>query len=247
MKVAVTGLTNKEEKALQELTQRLLKAYQNRLVSVILYGSAASGDYQQGYSDLNVLCVLEQLGLEELRRAGPILRWWRELGSPSPLLLTLEELRNSTDCFPIEFHDIRDRHRVLYGQDVVADLEIDDVFYRAHVEFELRAKLLRLRQKAAAVMEDGDLLRELLLQSVSTFCVLMRHALRLHGIQPGYLKREVVEAAENAFQLNLDSFKTLLDLREGIKKSKEVDPRQLFSDYIAAISAIAQAVDRLER
>ena len=40
------------------------------------------------------------------RLGEDIFRWWREQGSPSPLLLSENEVATSTDCFPIEFHDI---------------------------------------------------------------------------------------------------------------------------------------------
>ena len=40
----------------------------------------------------------------------------------------------------MEFHDIKDRHTILFGEDLVASLDIDDRFYRAMVEHELRAQ-----------------------------------------------------------------------------------------------------------
>src|SRR6185436_20798730 len=101
----------------------------------------------------------------------------------------------STDCFSIEFHDIQRYHRVLYGKDVIAGLAVDDSFYRAQVEHDLRAKFLRLRQKAAGILSDNDLLRRLLADSVSTFCVLFRHALILHGAETPDTKREIVVKA----------------------------------------------------
>ena len=56
--------------------------------------------------------------------------------------------------FPIEFHDIRELHRVLYGPDLVSNLEIGGAFHRAQVEHDLRARLLRLRQKASGILSD---------------------------------------------------------------------------------------------
>ncbi len=83
------------------------------------------------------------------------------------------EVATSTDCFPIEFHDMTRQHRLLYGKDVVSTMRVDNSFYRAQVEHELRAKLLRLRQKASGVLSDKDAPpRKLLADSISTFCVL---------------------------------------------------------------------------
>jgi len=106
-----------------------------------------------------------------------------------------DEVARSTDCFPIEFRDMKERRRVLAGADVVADLVIGDVFYRAQVEHELRAKLLRLRQKAGGVLSDKALLLRLMVDSISTFCTLFRHGLVLAGAEPAFEKRQVIDLA----------------------------------------------------
>ena len=235
------------ERKLNQLVERLQKTYGDGLVSVVLYGSGAVGDHHSRFSDINILCVLRQVTPKELAGSAPIFRWWREMDNPSPLLLSEEELRNSTDCFPIEFHDIRDRHRVLFGEDVVAGLEIDDVFYRAQVEYELRSKLLRLRQKAAGALAEKDMLVRLLADSLSTFCVLFRHALVLHGVAARFEKREVVAQSQGRFGIDPEPFEALLDLREGKVKPRSVDPAPLFEKYLKDIQVVVDAVDRLEK
>jgi len=235
------------EKILSELVDRLTKTYGERLVSVVLYGSAAVGDHSGKFSDINVFCVLKEVTPRLLGDAEPILRWWRDKGNPAPLLMSTDEVRTSTDCFPIEFHDIRERHRILYGEDVVKDLAIDESFYRARVEYELRAKLLRLRQKGAGVLHDRDLLLKLMADSVSTFCVLTRHALRLRGAKAPFPKREVVAQAGSEFGIDPEPFQTLLDLRDGRRKPKELDAEPLFGRYLKELHGLIDAVDRLEK
>lgn len=234
------------DRQLNEITGRLEKAYGRQLKSVILYGSAAAEDWHDGYSDLNVLTVLERVGLEELEKAEKIFQWWREQGNPSPLLMTEEEVRSSTDCFAIEFHDMAERRRVVYGHDVVAGLEIDDRYYRAQVEHELRAKLLRLRQKAGGVVRDGRLLLRLMLDSVSTFLVLGRHALRLKQGSAPWRKHEVVRAMRETFGTPGEAFERLLRLREGEAKARPAEARALFAKYLEEIVRLAEAVDRME-
>src|SRR5579875_2688886 len=94
------------QKQLSDLVERLKTAFDAHLVSAILYGSAAMDDWHEQSSDLNVLCVLDSLSSRELAQSEPIFRWWREQGNPPPLLLTEEEVATSTDCFPMEFHDM---------------------------------------------------------------------------------------------------------------------------------------------
>jgi predicted nucleotidyltransferase len=232
---------------LDQLVEKLQKAFGSQLASIVLYGSAATGDHNEKFSDYNILCILHQISTAELRASEPVFRWWKEKGNPSPLLMTEEEVHNSTDCFPIEFHDIRERNRILHGPDLVSALEIDTAFYRAQVEHELRAKLLRLRQKATGVLSDKDVLTRLMADSVSTFCVLFRHALMLSG-QPGPSgRRQIVVAAAAFYGLDAEPFNTLLSVREGAARPKDSEPEALLSAYMKQVEIVIVAVDRLAR
>jgi len=103
---------------LKELVSKLEHAFHDRLISVVLYGSGASQDHHEKFSDLNVFCVLKEITPRELAEAEPVLKWWRGHGQPAPLLMTEEEAHNSADSFPIEFRDMQDHRKVLQGVDV---------------------------------------------------------------------------------------------------------------------------------
>jgi predicted nucleotidyltransferase len=234
------------EDKLLELVDRLKHSQGERLRSVVLYGSAASGEHNEHFSDLNVLCVLTRVTPAELADSAPIFDWWRKLGNPSPLLLSEEELRESTDCFPIEYHDMQERRRVLFGPDVIQDLVIDRKFYRAQVEMELLAKLLRLRQMATDVLFDKPALLRLMIDSVPNFLVLARHVLLLSAIPSGWRKREIVRHLPD---LGADAtpFDVLLDLRDQSKLARDVEPEALFASYLKQIEALVQHVDQIEK
>jgi hypothetical protein len=231
---------------LETLTGRLQDAFSDRLVSVVLYGSAAAGGPQDQFADLNILCVLKQITPRELGEAEPMLRWWREQGNPSPLLLSEEEAHNSADSFPIEFCDMKARRKVLYGIDVIADVHVDTRNYRVQVEHELRAKLLRLRQQGAQVLSDPQKLVRLCVESVSTFCMLGRHALALSGVQVGADRREVVHRLREKLAAPQNPFDALLDLREGKTDVKLGDPVDVFAEYLEFIRRMVEFVDRME-
>ena len=111
----------------------------------------------------------------------------------------------------------------------------------------MRAKQLRLRQKAAGVLSDKDMLRRLLGDSLSTFCVLFRHAIVLAGGAAPMDKRGVVASAGNLFGIRTEPFDRLLDLREGKTKPRDLEPGPLLERYLGEISAVISAVDRLEK
>jgi predicted nucleotidyltransferase len=234
------------EKKLAQLVEKTRAALGDRLVAVILYGSGASGEHHAKFSDLNVLSVVTAVTARELADAEPVVRWWRGEGNPSPLLLSRDEVHSSTDVFAIEFHDMLEQRRVLYGEDVIAGLEIDRTFYRAQVEHDLLSNLLRLRQKAAAVLSDRNALLTLMLDSVSTFCILLRHALLLGGVAPGTKKREVIGHLRE-IGIDPEPFEKLLDVREGKATAKDVTPGALFEAYLARIHSAVEYVDRLAK
>ncbi len=231
---------------LKELVTKLERAYHDRLMSVVLYGSGASADHHAKFSDLNVLCVLKEITPRELAEGEPVLRWWREHGHPSPLLMSEEEAHNSADSFPIEFRDMKDRRKVLYGMDVVAEVKIDTKYYRAQIEHELRAKLFRLRQQGAQVLSDPAALLKLCLDSVSTFCVLARHALAAAGVDAKTQRRAVVHQLGETLGMDVAPFEILLDVREDKTGPEVGDPGELFARYLECIRRLIEFVDRLE-
>ncbi len=234
---------------LNDLVGKLERSYSDRLVSVILYGSGAasdSGDHHHKFSDLNVLCVLKQITPRELADSEPIMRWWREHGHPSPLLMSEEEAHRSADCFPIEFRDLQDRRKVLFGVDVIAGVHVSMKNHRTQVEHELRAKLIRLRQQGAQVLSDPAALLKLCLDSVSTFCTLGRHALLVAGIDPGAGRRAVVHRLREALGAAASPFDILLDIREGKPDAHMgIHTENLFAEYLEFIRRMIEFVDRL--
>jgi len=226
------------EKLLTQLVEKLQKAYGDRLISVVLYGSAACGDHQPKFSDINVLCVFANTAPRELADGEEIVRWWRDRVNSALMFITEREVSESADYFAVEFIDMQRSHRLLYGKDVLSSLVIDRQFHRSQVERDLRAKLLRLRQKAAGVVSHPDLLRRLLLDSVSTFCVLFRHALALCGVDAPPKKRETLAAVHEHFGIDTAAFEKLLDVREGRIKQRQVDPLPLLGPYLETIGAV---------
>ncbi len=231
---------------LKELVSKLENAFHDRLVSVILYGSGASSDHHGKFSDLNILTVLKEITPRELAEGEPVIKWWRGHGHPSPLLMSEEEAHNSTDSFAIEFRDMKDRRKVLYGPDLIADLKVDGPYYRAQIEHELRSKLLRLRQQGAGQLSHPEALLRLCVDSVSTFCVLGRHALIASGADAKTERRAVVHQLSKTLNADFSAFDTLLDIREDRAGTDPGDPGELFAKYLESIRRLIEFVDRLE-
>lgn len=100
---------------LDQLAAQLSAAYGDGLRCVVLYGSAARGDRLTKTTNLNVLIVVDAIGMEHLQREAAVTAAWKEAGNPPPLTLTLDEWRGSADIFPMEYADILAHHKVVRG------------------------------------------------------------------------------------------------------------------------------------
>ena len=113
------------EDAIAQVTRASPAVFGTDLVSLALYGSAAGEDFVPGQSDLNFAIVLERLTFAHLKALHQHLPKWHKLGAATPLLLDRRWIERSRDVFPMEFHDIKAQHRVLFGEEVFATLAID--------------------------------------------------------------------------------------------------------------------------
>src|SRR5579872_6576846 len=132
---------------IDDFVKRIREAAGANLESLILFGSAVSGDFHPGRSDLNLFCVLRDCSFTALQTLAPVATWWERQKQPPPLCMTRKELERSTDVFTIELLDMQQHHRVLFGEDVVQSLQIPMSIHRIQVEYELREKVILLRQQ----------------------------------------------------------------------------------------------------
>lgn len=227
----------------------LRSTHRQNLASVILYGSAAAGDFVAKQSDYNVLVALHKIGPEDLRNAQACIREWTRLGNPVPVYFTVSELQNAADVFPIEFHQMSIARKVLFGSDVLADLNISDKFMRLQAEYELRSKLVQLRRQYIPASVSVDGLKNLMADSLSSFAALFRAVLILKGLNPPTTKPEIVALTVSHLQLEGDAFEKIFHIRENSDAGKldEVGANRLFGEYMEQIEKVINAVDAMDK
>jgi predicted nucleotidyltransferase len=233
------------EKQLTEFVEKLKQAAGGNLESVILHGSAASGEYDPEFSNINLLAILKETSLPKLLPLAPLVDSWTQQRNPAPLLITRHELERSADVFSIELLDMQRQHRVLFGPDAIASLQVPMNLHRAQLEYELREKLILLRQRL--LIEAGDAKRtwHVLLRSVSAFATLFRHALIAQGQTVPTTKRESIQAIAATLAFDATPFENLLDIREHRADPKKFEVREIAGRYLAAVEQVTTAVDKM--
>jgi len=233
----------------EDFIEDLKTTHGENLRSVMLYGSGATGEFVPFESDYNLLVALDTITPEDLRNAHSCVREWAKLGHPVPVYFTTAELREAGDVFPIEFHYMETARKVLYGTDLLADVEISDDNLRHQTEYELRSNLLRLRRKYIAVSTSVEKLTDLMTASIVSFAAAFRAALLLKGEEPPVRKGSIVRRIGSALELETGSFERIIDIRENESPEPTdiIKANELFADYLSDIEKVIEAVDQMER
>lgn len=213
------------------------------LLSVFLYGSAAGEDFIPGVSDYNLGVVLRNLRPDHLRRAaGKVSRWGRHRISP-PLFLDPAFIRQSLDVFPIEFMEMKENHRILYGPDPLAGLQVGPANLRHQCESEIRGKLLGLRQGYLRAASRPKNVLALALGSLKPVLLVLRNFLRLRGESVPQNISGVVDRVEARTALSLVAVRRLLAVRAGVGELKHPEIIPLFEAYIEELCGIAERLE----
>lgn len=214
----------------EELAAAVAQALGPRLVAFLLYGSAARGEAAQvpGRSDVNTLLICDTVDDGLFAALAPPLARWRKTGQPAPLIFSEREWRESADAFPIEYEDLREAHRVLAGRDPLAGIAVRREDLRRQLEHELKGKVIRLRQAAAALRGEPKVLAEALAGSRGGVLAMLRATLRLAGREVPPAPDACIAAAAGLVGFRADA----------------LDPSRA-ADYLDAVTRTAEFVNRL--
>jgi predicted nucleotidyltransferase len=228
---------------LENLVSQLRVAFGSELRAVVLYGSAAAGEHLPKKSDYNVLVLVDSLAANRLVAASAAIKAWSDDGNPAPLTLTMDEWHGSSDIFPMEYADVLERHRVLFG-DLVMDIKIDPAHLRLQVEHEAMGTLLQLRRGALAAGNDPKAQLSLLENVSSTVMVVFRAVLRLRNEAPPLDNVELSQKVATAAGMDATPFVQIIWHKRGEPKIRNEDIGRTLESYLAGTQQLVRYLDQ---
>jgi hypothetical protein len=224
-----------EAKNLSELCQRLVETYGAGLVSIIAYGSSVAGGYEPRISDINLVLVLQRAGLEQIRKAAPLIK-------RSGLKLSLRffdpgSLEALADAYPLELRDMQIAHVLIHGRDVLSELDLDAESVRRECRRALTGVATRIRHQALAAGDDAKALAALASDTLRAILAVFRHLLRLEGKQIPASKEDLIKMAASDYRFDSQPFLRVLALRGESASNAEI--AQAFADCFEAVQSIA--------
>lgn len=221
--------------------------YEEDLLSIILYGSCARGEYVPKRSDINFMLLLSERGIAQLGKALKTVEKWRRRAVATPLFLTHAYIDTSLDTFPIELLNFQAAYRVLRGEDPLGSLVFNLRMLRLQCERELKGKLLHLREQFLETAGSARAVKELIARSLPTFSAIFQGIVYLHGRPPQPGRTELLTSMREVIGLDEALFADLYAVRDGEKRLNAAESIALMQRYIEEIRRLALAVDRLEQ
>lgn len=170
-------------------------------------------EYYTG-DEKNILAVCNTLDIDTLRR----LKQLKEI----PLVLTKEELTGGVDVFPIEFLNIKQHHKTLYGEDFLKDLAVSKKHLRHQLEFEFRSKLLHLREEY--LQFKGKDLENLILSAVPILAPITGGLIYLKDLHYGDLQ-DTFKTVSDGYGIDMQILSEIYNIKHGktkFNKDKEL-------------------------
>ncbi len=223
--------------------EQIISIHQDNILSISVYGSAASGNYVPTVSDINLMVVVKKLDFEVLKSSLHLVKQGQKKKITAPLFLTREYMARSLDVFPIEFLDMKEQHILLYGQDILGELVIDGSNLRIFCEQQLKGKLLRIRQAYLECGLAADTKERLLHDSVKALIPIFGNLLRLRGKNFSGSRIAIFKSLGEEFKLDLSSLEKINQSRMNHQKMTSEQVDGLFIELIAKLEQLIDLVD----
>lgn len=239
----IDGLPEATQKLLKLYVRDVVKTYDNNLESIILYGSAVRGEFLPGLSNLNVLLILSSYDLSVLKQYDSLHTRWSKEHVVVPLFLTIADLKSASMAFPLEYQDILDCHRLLWGQDPFVGLKIDARYLTAEVVQGLRGNLFRLRQRLVEGRSTEEAITILLPLSVTGLLPVLRALQRLLGRPVVAHGEPLLIDIESLLEIDLTSLRDALALKRGHISPGQKEIPRLMDRYLEGLSRLVTTAE----
>ncbi len=214
----------KFKEIIDDFSSRLTAEAGDEIKSLYLFGSIMiQEDFHFGLSDINTFIIFkDEVDNRVVSKVSLIYKKYSKYPFSIPLMLKEKEVFEAKDVFPVEFLEIKERNMLLYGYDLLNQLEFSLSDIRRQCETEIRAKIIGLRKM---LFSKEELVRnqEILYKSLTSTIVLLKQVLRLKGVTVPAARQEELEGLENLFNQSFDGIKNLYRMRqEDIKITKNI-------------------------
>ncbi|MFQ5952712.1 MAG: hypothetical protein ACE5JK_04830 [Candidatus Omnitrophota bacterium] len=240
----IDKLPDQVKKALEPYLNELIKIYGEDIVSVFVYGSVTGPDYNPKTSDINLAIVLKEVSLDKFKPVLKTVKQGLRRKITAPLFLSPSYIKMSLDTFPMEFMNMKDSRLVLFGDDVLADISAEKMDIRRECEYQLKGRLLTIRQAYLEQAMNRKGLEGLLKSSFRALMPVFENVLRLklEGSIPTD-KEKILSRLGEEFEVDVSSFMEILHDKETDGKIGGRPLEDFLNDFLVQLEKLTDIVD----
>ncbi|MCX5891242.1 MAG: hypothetical protein NTY36_17595 [Deltaproteobacteria bacterium] len=224
----------------------ILQNSTSQIHSVYLVGAVLTEDYQEQTTKIDSVIVLKKMDLAFLDTLAPLGAKYGKQGLAAPLIMDPAYLHSSLDVFPLEFLNFKLAHLSIYGEDLLAGLEIDQKELRLQCERELKGKLIWLHRIYVSAMGDKKVLARDIVSHFGGYLPIFRGILHLLGQVPPLGLKKVLDLIFALTGTETRVFEEIYDIRNGLSKPSEEETSRLFAEFYRGTEKLAEVVDGIK-
>ncbi|PIP40898.1 hypothetical protein COX18_05165 [Candidatus Desantisbacteria bacterium CG23_combo_of_CG06-09_8_20_14_all_40_23] len=226
----------------------IVRIYQDNLKSIVIYGSATQPeDFSQKHSNINLLIILNEITLAELKKAVKLVNGMGRKKKIVPLFLTMTHIQTSIDVFPVEFLEMKENNVVIYGEDVFEGMKIRPENIRLQCEEQIKGKIIRLRQAYLELSTKPEAMEKLMAGSLTSLLPIFRNILRIKTAQiPPIKKGQIIDGLAREYSIDTTPLLNILESKNQKKKIPKNNVESVFEQYLEILQGLAIAVDQLK-
>ncbi len=231
------------DKQKKELINNISAVMGNNLTSILIYGSYVRGDFIKGKSDINILIVRKKRNNNELSKLHKIIKKWHfKINMDIPLILTENEIKTSTDVYPMEYSDIKDNNIVLYGKDIFKSLKINNKNLRLELENQVKSKLILLRRNYI-IKKDKKSIKKILLLSLPTINIILKNILKLNKKA---VDTDIIQTCKKITKIDLSIVNDTINIKQHKTSHSKKELEKLYDKLIITFEKLSDYVDKFK-
>lgn len=230
-------------KHLDDFISNLKKTLGDNLVSILIFGSQAFVEPENLKSNINLMVIVEHLTSDELKQISKPVQKWVKAKNPIPIVMGKSEWYSSFDVYALEYTDIKEKYRLLYGEDLTKDINVDKHYLRLQCESELKNLFLKYRNRYLLNINSDREMEKLANNVIKTLLVIFRGVIRLHNELVPESSEYVILQAAKFLEFDTDLLIKMANVREGKVDYKHKEIRTISDRMVLILQDILRQVD----
>ena len=238
----MSDISNSNKNVLQEFCDSLKKKIDSNFICGAAYGSVLNKE-SVDIDKINFLIIVKAIDtniLDDISKTLKETKYRLDL-----LTLSIEDLKSSTDVFPIKFLNIKRNYLLIHGEDVLGDLEISDKYLRLRTEQELKNLMLRLRRSYILCESNKKRIISLINLAYNNLTRLLNIVIELRSGKCENLSTQDMIKLIKSYDIDVGTIDEVANFRNDKYPNDIITLKSLLSRLMKCVRDTAKFVDNL--